>query len=433
MAGGCRPRAAAALVRALKQEVGLPIHFHTHDTSGIAAASVLAAVDAGVDAVDAALDAMSGLSSQPNLGAIAAALAGSERSPGLNLDHLQALSRYWEGVRRYYAPFEADMRAGTAGVYRHEMPGGQYTNLREQARAVGLEHRWSQVEKAYAEVNLLFGDIIKVTPTSKVVGDMALFMVSHGFTAEDVRNPHKEIAFPESVVALFRGDVGFPPGGFPAELSHKVLKGAQPLAGRAGDFLPPVDIEARRAEAHKALGRALSDAELGSYLMYPKVFREFAWHRAEFEDVSVIPTPVFFNGLRDGEEVAVEIDRGKTLIILLQGRSEPDEEGHCKLFFELNGQPRVIRVAKAGLAASAPKHPKIDENNPGHVGAPMPGIVVTVAAQAGDRLAKGDPLLSLEAMKTETMLRAERDAVVRKVYVKPGDVIAAKDLLIELG
>ena len=432
MAGVCRPRAARALVEALRGETALPIHFHTHDTSGASAASVLAAVEAGVDAVDGALDAMSGLTSQPSLGAIAAALAGTERDMGLDSDRLLALSRYWEGVRRYYAPFEAELRAGTSSVYRHEMPGGQYTNLREQARAMGLEHRWPRVEEAYAEVNLLFGDIIKVTPTSKVVGDMALLMVSHGLSASDVRDPAKEIAFPDSVVALFRGEVGAPPGGFPAELSRKVLKGAQPLQGRAGAHLAPVDLEAARAEAQAAIGRVPSDQDLGSWLMYPKVFAEFARHRAAFEDVSVIPTPVFFNGLRDGEEAAVEIDRGKTLLIRLQGRSEPDEEGYCKLFFELNGQPRVIRVAKAGLAGAHAAHPKIDERNPGHVGAPMPGTVVTVAVEPGQRVAKGDPLVSLEAMKMETMLRAERDASVKQVYAKPGQSVTAKDLLVEL-
>jgi len=432
MAGVCKPRAARALVGALRGEVGLPIHFHTHDTSGISAASVLAAAEAGVDAVDGALDAMSGLTSQPNLGAIAAALVGSERDPGLDPDSLQALSRYWEGARRYYAPFEADMRAGTCGVYRHEMPGGQYTNLREQARAMGLEQRWPQVEKSYAEVNLLFGDIVKVTPTSKVVGDMALFMVVHGLTAADIADPAKPIAFPDSVVGLFKGEIGFPPGGFPPELSRKVLKGAQPLTGRAGGLLPPVDLKLRRAEAEAAIGRKLSECELGSYLMYPKVFTEYAAHRATYEDVSVIPTPVFFNGLRDGEEVAVDIARGKTLLIRLQGRSDPDEDGYCKLFFELNGQARLIRVLTAGIATSGPVHEKIDEKNPRHIGAPMPGTVVTVAVEPGQRLAKGDLLLSLEAMKMETMLHAECDATVRKIHVKPGSRVSAKDLLIEL-
>ncbi|MEW6687604.1 MAG: biotin/lipoyl-containing protein, partial [Pseudomonadota bacterium] len=389
----------------------------------------LAAIEAGADAVDGALDAMSGLTSQPNLGAIAAALAGGERDPGLSLEALRALSRYWEGVRRTYAPFESDLRAGTSGVYRHEMPGGQYTNLREQARALGLEQRWPQVEQAYADANLLFGDIIKVTPTSKVVGDMALYMVAHGLSAEDVRA--RDIAFPDSVVAMFRGELGFPPEGFPAALSRKVLKGAAPLQGRAGALLPPVDLEAKRAEAQAAVGRKLDDRDLASYLMYPKVFAEFAAHRAAFEDVSVIPTPVFFAGLKDGEEVAVEIERGKTLIIRLLGRSEPDEEGLCKLFFELNGQPRVIRVAKAGLASAA-KHPKIDARNPLHIGAPMPGTVVTLAVAPGQRVAKGDPLVTLEAMKMETTLCAERDASVRRVHVKPGSAVAAKDLLIEL-
>jgi pyruvate carboxylase len=431
MAGICRPRAAHELVRVLKQEVGIPIHFHTHDTSGVSAASVLAAIDAGVDAVDGALDAMSGLTSQPNLGGIAAALAGSPRDPGLNLDHLRDLSRYWEGVRRYYAPFESDMRAGTQGVYRHEMPGGQYTNLREQARAMGLEQRWSQIEEVYAEVNLLFGDIIKVTPTSKVVGDMALFMVAHGLSAADVANPEKEIAFPNSVVALFKGEVGFPPEGFPKALTAKILKGEKPLDGRAGKYLAPVDLEAKRAEAAAAIGGAVNDQDLASYLMYPKEFREFAAHRAQYEDVSVVPTPVFFNGMREGEETGIAIERGKTLLVRLLGISAPDEEGYCKLFYELNGQARLIRVPKAGWADTSSRHPRIEEGNAKHVGAPMPGSIVMVSVEAGSRVKKGDPLLSLEAMKMESVLEAHCDAVVKAVYIKPNDRVSAKDLLVE--
>ena len=433
MAGVCRPRAAAALVKALKEEVGLPIHFHTHDTSGISAASVLAAVEAGVDAADGALDAMSGLTSQPNLGSIAAAVAGSERDSGVNLEHLRQLSHYWEGVRRYYAPFEADMRAGTQGVYQHEMPGGQFTNLREQARAIGLEHRWPEVEKAYAQVNLLFGDIVKVTPTSKVVGDMALYMVANGLTPEEVADPKVEVAFPNSVVSLFRGEIGFPADGFPEGMTRKVLKGGKPLEGRAGKFLAPVDLEAKRSEAAAATKTRINDVDLASYLMYPKEFREYAEHRAKFGDVSVIPTPVFFNGLRIGEEVLLEIERGKTLVLRLQGLSEPDEEGYCRLFYELNGQGRPVRVPKAGMAGSVTKHPKIDEKNANHVGAPMPGTIVTLAVQVGQRVSKGEALVSLEAMKMETMLHADRDAVVKVLHVKPGDRVAAKDLLIELG
>ena len=432
MAGVCKPRAARELVRVLKQEVGMPIHFHTHDTSGISAASVLAAVEAGAEAVDGAMDSMSGLTSQPNLTAIAAALVGSERDPCMDVAAMQAISHYWEGVRRYYAPFEADIRSGTADVYQHEMPGGQYTNLREQARAMGLDHRWPEVSKAYAEVNKLFGDIVKVTPTSKVVGDLALYMVANDLTPADVRNPEREIAFPESVIALFRGEIGHPPDGFPKELQRRILKGQAPLEVRPGELLPAVDLEAARDEVEKAVGRKVSDNDLASYLMYPKVFTEYADHHRAYGDVTLIPTSVFFNGLRDGEEIAVDIDPGKTLVIGLQGHTATDEDGHDRVFFELNGQPRVVRVAKAGSAGVIAERPKAEDGNADHVGAPMPGAVVMVAAKAGQAVRKGDPLVSVEAMKMETVIRAERDATVRHVHVKPGVTVSAKDLLVEL-
>jgi len=432
MAGVCRPNAARALVKALKEEVGLPIHFHTHDTSGISAASVLAAIESGCDAVDAAMDAMSGLTAQPNLGSIVAALEHTDKDPQLPKQALFAVSQYWEGVRRYYAPFEADIRSGTSDVYRHEMPGGQYTNLREQARAMGIEHRWNEVSQAYADVNQLFGDFVKVTPTSKVVGDMALFMVANDLTPDDVTNPDKEIAFPESVISLFKGELGFPPDGFPKALEKKVLKGGKPLEGRYGANVPPVDLDKMRETAEKAVDRKISDQELASYLMYPKVFTDYAQHKRAHGDVSVLPTDVFFEGLKDGQEISVSIDKGKTLVIRLVGRSEIEDEGVSKLFFELNGQPRMVRVQHAGVV-SAITHPKADEGNPKHIGAPMPGMVVTVAVQAGQKIAKGDPLVSIEAMKMETMIRAEADGVVKQVYVKPSAVVAAKDLLVELG
>jgi pyruvate carboxylase len=313
------------------------------------------------------------------------------------------------------------------------MPGGQYTNLREQARAMGLEHRWPEVSKAYADVNILFGDIVKVTPTSKVVGDMALFMVANDLKPAEVKNPEREVAFPESVISLFKGELGFPADGFPKDLEKKVLKGEKPLAGRAGDFLPEVDLEAKRAEAEAAIGRHVNDTDLASYLMYPKVFRDYAEHRRHYSDVSLLPTSPFFYGLKDREEIGVDIDKGKTLIIRQTGRSDTvDEEGKVKVFFELNGQPRTVRVAKAGLAASGRSRPKAEEGNAAHVGAPMPGAVVTVAVKAGQKVKKGDPLLSIEAMKMETMLTAERDANVLTVHVKPGDAVNAKDLLLEL-
>jgi pyruvate carboxylase len=310
------------------------------------------------------------------------------------------------------------------------MPGGQYTNLREQARAMGLAHRWAEVSKAYAEVNLLFGDIVKVTPTSKVVGDMALFMVANDLTPEQVRDPQREVAFPDSVVSLMKGELGYPPDGFPVDLQKKVLRGEKPLPGRAGDFLPAVDLEAKRAEAEAAVGRKVSDTDLASYLMYPKVFRDYAAHRSHYGDVSVLPTPAFFYGLSEREEIAVEIDRGKTLIVSQQGMSGPDEEGHVKVAFELNGQPRTARIAKAGMAA-AKRHPRAEEGNPKHVGAPMPGTVVTVAVQPGQKVGKGDPLVSIEAMKMESMLAAESDGVVAAIHVKPGEPVNAKDLLLE--
>ncbi|RJG27765.1 pyruvate carboxylase [Massilia cavernae] len=431
MAGICKPAAARMLVKVLKEEVGLPIHFHTHDTSGISAASVLAAIEAGCDAVDGAMDAMSGLTSQPNLGSISAALLGSERDPGMDRSAMFSISQYWEGVRRYYAPFEAEMRSGTSDVYRHEMPGGQYTNLREQARSMGLEQRWTDVSQAYADVNQLFGDIVKVTPTSKVVGDMALFMVANNLTPADVADPARQVAFPESVVSLVKGELGFPPDGFPPELGAKVLQGAAPLVGRPGASLPPVDLDAALVDAEAAVGRALSEQELASHLMYPKVFSDYAAHQALYGNVSVLPTPVFFNGLVDGQEVSIEIDKGKTLIVRLQGSTELPDEGERKLFFELNGQPRVIRIRHQGVVKVGAQL-QAEDGNLDQVGAPMPGIVATVAVVVGQRVAKGDPLLSLEAMKMETMLRAERAGVVRALHTTPGKAVNAKDLLLEL-
>ncbi|MDC7713643.1 pyruvate carboxylase [Vogesella sp. LYT5W] len=428
MAGICKPRAVSALVSALKQEVGLPIHFHTHDTSGIAAASVLAAIDAGVDAVDAALDAMSGLTSQPNMGSIVAALAGGPRDSGLDPQGLQQLSDYWEQVRRSYAPFEADMRAGTAAVYHHEMPGGQVTNLREQARSLGLEARWPEVAEAYAQVNLLFGDIVKVTPTSKVVGDMALFMVSNDLTPAQVADPQRAIDFPDSVVSLFKGELGYPAHGFPEALQRKVLKGEMALTKRAGALLPAVDLAAEQQRLAASLGRDCTEQELASHLMYPKVFKDFAAHSARFGDVSILPTSAFFYGLKEGEEVCIELERGKTLIVQLLGRADTDD-GHVKLFFELNGQARVIKVAKAG-AEAASAQPKAEEDNPHHVGAPMPGMVSTVLVAPGQTVAQGDTLLTIEAMKMEVAIKAERDGVIQQVLVASGKRIGNKDLLL---
>jgi len=429
MAGLCKPEAARVLVRTLREEVGIPVHFHTHDTSGISAASVLAAAEAGVDAVDAAMDPMSGLTSQPNLGAIVEALRGTERDAGLEREPLARVAGYWEAVRGAYAGFESDMRAGAAEVYEHEMPGGQYTNLRQQARALGIESRWREVAGTYAAVNRMFGDIVKVTPTSKVVGDLAVYMVTNDLKPEQVLDPGRDIAFPDSVVEFFHGDLGQPYGGFPAELQAKVLKGAEPIRVRPGEVLDPTDLEAARAEAEKRIRRHVSDRELASYLMYPKVFVDFAEHQRLHGDVSVLPTPVFFYGLRRDDELFVDIERGKTLVIRFLAIGDADEDGRRTMFFELNGQPREVKVADHSLAATGPVRRMADEADPSHIPAPMPGLVVAVTAHPGERVERGDRLLSIEAMKMETGVFAERDGVVEEVLVGAGTQVDTKQLL----
>ncbi|HZW59627.1 MAG TPA: pyruvate carboxylase, partial [Woeseiaceae bacterium] len=430
MAGVCKPAAAGRLVAALKAETGLPVHFHTHDTSGISAASVLAAVAAGADAVDGALDAMSGLTSQPNLGAIADALRGGDRDPGLSRAALRSLSRYWEATREYYLPFESDIRSGTADVYRHAMPGGQYTNLREQARSLGIAHRWPEVAERYAQVNEMFGDIVKVTPTSKVVGDMALTMVTGNLTPEEVLDPARTIQFPDSVVALFRGDLGQPPNGWPKALQAKVLGDIEAYTGRPGAALEPADFDAARAALQAKIHRKVSDDELLSWFMYPQVFEQYAEHQREFGDVSVLPTPVYFYGLQEEEEIAVDIERGKTLIIRQLGISDPDDEGKRKIFFELNGQPRTVMVPDRGVSASVRPRRRAKEGDPLQVGAPMPGLVVRVDVRDGQALAAGDALLSIEAMKMETQVRAERGGRLREVAVAAGTQVDMHDLLV---
>lgn len=432
MAGLVKPRAATALFKALKEEVGIPIHFHTHDTSGLSAASVLAAVEAGVDVVDAGMDSMSGTTSQPPLGSICAALKGHERDPGFDQETLNRVSVYWEQVRAHYAAFEADMKAGTAQVYLHEMPGGQVTNLRAQARSLGIEERWNEVAHAYADVNTLFGDIVKVTPTSKVVGDMALMMVTSGLTSADVVDPDKEIAFPESVVQLFKGELGQSPGGWPAALQKKVLKDVQPFTERPGAVMPPADLAAVKAEAEKKVARAISDDELASYLMYPKVFTDFAAHVREYGEVSALSTPVFFYGMQPGEEVAIELERGKALILRFLAIGEADEQGLRKVFFELNGQPRTVQIADKAVAPARPAQPKAEDGNPNHVPAPMPGLVVSIAVHEGQKVEKGEILLSLEAMKMETAVRAERAGTVKRIAVTPRQAVEMKDLLVVL-
>ena len=432
MAGLLKPAAARVLVTALRDATDLPIHLHTHDTSGAAAASVLAAIDAGVDAVDAAIDSMSGTTSQPCLGAIVEALRHTERDTGLDGDAIRRLSFYWEAVRQQYAAFESDLKSGASEVYVHEMPGGQFTNLREQARSLGLDARWHEVADAYAAANRLFGDIVKVTPSSKVVGDMALMMVSQDLTAADVLDPAREIAFPSSVVEMLRGDLGQPPGGWPEAIQRQVLKGETPITVRPGSLLAPADLDAERAAAATRCGRALGDEELASYLMYPKVFETFFTARENYGPVSTLPTPVYFYGMTVGQEISVEIERGKSLVIRLLAIGDIDDDGNARLFFELNGQPRTVSIPHRKSTAGKVTRRIADPADPGHVAAPMPGIVATVAVKAGQPVRAGDLLMTLEAMKMETAISSPRDAVVEELVATTGQSVDAKDLLVVL-
>jgi pyruvate carboxylase len=433
MAGLCQPQAAFTLVKALKDETGLPVHFHTHDTSGIAAATVFAAVAAGADAIDAAMDSMSGLTSQPNLGSIASALRFGERDPGLAPAAMRTISHYWEQVRSYYAAFESDIRSGTSDVYVHGMPGGQYTNLREQARGLGIDDtRWPEVASAYAEVNQMFGDIVKVTPSSKVVGDMAILMVSSGLSKQAVLDPEVAVPFPASVEQFFHGELGQPYGGFPQVLQAKVLKGRAPLTQRPGEALAHADLPVLRAEAEQAVGGALSDRQFASWLMYPQVYVEFAKGRARYGDVAVLPTMAFFYGMEPGQELSIELEPGKTLYVRFVTRSEPHEDGTRTVFFELNGQPRSVRVVDAAAIPARPPQRKVEPGNPKHIGAPMPGTVATVAVSFGQAVKRGDVVVTLEAMKMQTAVRAEADGRVAEVLVRPSSQVDAKDLLVVL-
>ncbi|MEM7488425.1 MAG: pyruvate carboxylase subunit B, partial [Pseudomonadota bacterium] len=433
MAGLLKPAAARTLIKALKDEIALPVHFHTHDTAGIACATILAAAEAGVDAADVAMDSFSGNTSQATFGTIVSALRGDPRDTGIDMAAVRRIDAYWDAVRAQYLAFESGMQAPSSEVYLHEMPGGQFTNLKAQARSMGLEERWHEVAQMYADVNAMFGDIVKVTPSSKVVGDMALMMVSQGLDVADVTDPKTEVSFPDSVIDMMKGNLGQPPGGWPKDLQKKALKGDKPLTDRPGKNLPAVELEVVRAEVAETTGIEIDDEDLNGYLMYPKVFTDYAERHQTYGPVRALSTPVFFYGMAPGEEITAEIDPGVTLEIRCVAHGETNADGERKVFFELNGQPRTIRVPDRRVAASAAKPPKAEAGNPDHVGAPMPGVVASVAVQAGAQVKKGDLLLTIEAMKMETGLHADRAAKVAAVHIVPGAQIDAKDLLIELG
>ncbi|HLZ90589.1 MAG TPA: pyruvate carboxylase [Candidatus Acidoferrum sp.] len=432
MAGLCKPYAAFQLVRALRDEIGLPIHFHTHDTSGVNAASVLKACDAGVDVADAAVASMSGGTSQPNLNSIVESLRHTHRDTQLDIDALNECSDYWETVRTFYLPFDSAPKSGSARLYQHEIPGGQYTNLREQAAAMGLGHRWREVERMYARVNQLFGDIVKVTPSSKVVGDMALFLMAKEMTAEDLLklDEQHDVSLPNSVVEMFSGVLGVPPGGWPRKLQNIILRGAAPMRGLPGDNLPAADLDHEQQVLAKKVGHAVRRDDLLSYLLYPEVFLQYDRFRQTYSDVSVLPTSAFFYGLKSGEEITVEIEAGKTLIVKFLTSSDPHPDGTRTLFFELNGQPREVNVRDRALRVVERSHPKADPADLGQVPAPTAGIISGVAVQLNHAVERGAKLLTLEAMKMQSNIYAPISGRIAKLLVAPGQHVEAKDLLV---
>jgi pyruvate carboxylase len=432
MAGLLKPNAAYRLISELKETTDLPIHLHTHDTSGNGIFVYAKAIEAGVDIIDTALGSMAGLTSQPSANSLYYALSGEKRQVRADIESLEKLSYYWADVRKYYVDFESGMNAPHSEVYVHEMPGGQYSNLQQQAKAVGLGDRWEQVKKMYSRVNLMFGDIVKVTPSSKVVGDMALFMVQNDLDEENIFERGKTLDFPDSVIEFFQGYLGQPYGGFPEKLQKLILKDRKPITVRPGELLEPVDFSKLAVELEEKVGFKPTEKDLIAYALYPKVFEEYAKVRAQYGDISVLDTPTFLYGLRLGEEIEVEIEKGKTLIIKLVSIGEPQHDGTRVIYFEINGQPREIIVQDMTVEVKGNKAIKADPSNPNQIGATMPGTILKVVVSKGSPVKRGDHLLITEAMKMETTVQAPKDGVVKEIYVKEGDSISTGDLLIEI-
>ncbi|WP_430493860.1 pyruvate carboxylase [Rossellomorea marisflavi] len=432
MAGLLKPQSAYRLISELKSTVDLPIHLHTHDTSGNGIYTYAKAVEAGVDIVDTALSTMSGLTSQPSANTLYYALKGTEREPQVDIQSLETLSHYWEDVRKYYTDFESGMMSPHSEVYKHEMPGGQYSNLQQQAKAVGLGDRWEEVKDMYARVNQLFGDIVKVTPSSKVVGDMALFMVQNELDEETVLERGEKIDFPDSVIELFEGYLGQPHGGFPEELQRVILKGRTPITVRPGELLDDVDFNALKEKLFEDLKRPVTSFDALGYALYPKVFMEYAGMVDQFGDISVLDTPTFLFGMRLGEEIEVEIETGKTLIVKLVSIGQAQADGTRVVYFELNGQPREVVIRDESIKSTVAVKMKADPKKESHLGASMPGTVIKVISEKGEKVQKGDHLMITEAMKMETTVQAPFAGTVKEIYVSNGDAISPGDLLIEV-
>ena len=432
MAGLLKPEAAYQLISSLKETVDIPIHLHTHDTSGNGIYTYARAIDAGVDIVDVACGAMAGSTSQPSAQTLYHALEGRKRQPQINIKHYEELSKYWEAIRSYYKEFESGLQAPHTEVYTHEMPGGQYSNLQQQARAVGLGDRWSEVKSMFAKVNDMFGDIVKVTPSSKVVGDMALFMVQNDLTEDDIYERGEQINFPASVIEFAEGYIGQPHHGLPQELQKIILKGKRPISVRPGQLLDPVDFNEIKKTLFKTLDRQVTSFDLIAYALYPDVYMDYQKFRDMYADVSVLDTLTFFYGMNLGEEIEVEIEQGKTLFIKLVSISEAQPDGTRVIYFELNGQPREVVIKDEGIESITVEKSKIEQGNDKHIGATMPGTVVNVLCIQGDQVKKGEPLIITESMKMETTIQAPFDGIIKQIHVNNEDQISVNDLLIEL-
>lgn len=432
MAGLLKPEAAYRLISTLKDEIDVPIHLHTHDTTGNGIYTYSQAAKAGVDIVDVASSSMSGTTSQPSMGSLYYALQGTERQPEVDIKNVEAVDRYWKSVRPYYQQFSNKMVGPQTDIYQTEMPGGQYSNLQQQANALRLGDRFEEVKKTYRQVNQMFGDIIKVTPSSKVVGDMALFMVQHELTPEDVMSKGESLDFPDSVVSFFKGDLGQPAGGFPKQLQKIVLKGADALTVRPGSLAQPIDFKAVQAELEQKVGHSVTFEEVISYVLYPKVFLDYVDRQKQYGAVTVLDTPTFFQGMRIGERVDIELAIGETEIVSLNEIGDPDDEGQRTLYFDINGHAREVRVADLSVHNTVVKKRKAEPTKPGEIGATMSGSVLRVLVQKGDEVKKGTPIIVTEAMKMETTIQAPIDGTVAKVYVEDGDAVDSNDLLIEI-
>ncbi len=434
MAGLLKPYAAFELVSALKQEVNIPIHLHTHDTSSIQSATYLKAIEAGVDVVDVALGGLSGLTSQPNFNSVVEMMKFNDRESNLNIDSLNEYSNYWETVREYYYPFESGLKSGSGEVFKHEIPGGQYSNLKPQAQALGLEDRFHEITKMYGDVNLLFGDIVKVTPSSKVVGDMAQYLVSNHLTVQDVLERGDTISFPQSVVSFFRGDLGQPVGGFPKDLQKLILKDEKPYTDRPNAHLEPIDFDKEYADFRKIfendLGRAIDFTDFLSYKLYPKVFLDAYNKHLKYDSLINLPTKNFFYGMERGEEIIVELEKGKTLLITLESLGRPNEDGMVTVYFKVNGQGRSVQVKDESIKVDKIEHIKADNNDSKEIGAPLQGMLSTILIKKGEKVTKNQPLFIIEAMKMETTITAIEDTTIKKIVIKAGIMVNSDDLIL---